>query len=256
MTGRMSDSDKAKKVLSAVERIIAKDQSIFELVAQAKTKVIAAASEKLSPGDVRELAAAELVRVVSNRAAIAGGASSLPSLIPGAGVLVGLGGGLAELVLLLKWEVELVLALQHLYGFDITDPRERQLAFLLASVGTYDATGKNFFVEVAKVPLTAVWNYAPRKLARFVVQALTVLLAVYVWRGFIKMIPVVGVVASTGLNKVFTRRVGNRCWKDLRTRRELLAEEKAAEVKAKKPAARARPAARRRARPAEAAEID
>lgn len=63
--------------------------------------------------------------------------AAAPALIPGAGTLMAaLGGALADMGFLLKYEVEMALVLSHLYGFDIRRDEERQLAFLRASVGT------------------------------------------------------------------------------------------------------------------------
>ena len=240
--------EKAKQILTAVERILASSQSIRSTVEDARAR----AKEKhlLQKIDtVRELTAHEVARHYSNRTAIAGGVVGLPGLILGVGsIAVSIGGGLAELTYLLKCEVEMTLALSHLYGFDIDDPRERQLAFLMASVGTYDATGRNFFVDVMKVEGTAIWNYVPRKVGKFVVEVVAVMVAMYWWRGLIKALPVVGVGIGIGMNKVLTQRVGARVTRDLRTRRDLLgrsAEKHAAAPKKPKAKAGRRPAAPR-----------
>jgi hypothetical protein len=47
---------------------------------------------------------------------------------------------------------------------------------------------------------------------------MAVLAGMYVWRGFLKLLPVVGIIAGTSLNKVLTARVGTRVRGDLRTR--------------------------------------
>ena len=55
---------------------------------------------------------------------------ALPGLIPGLGsIALSIGGGLAELTYLLKCEVEMTLALCHLYGFDIDAPASGSSAF-------------------------------------------------------------------------------------------------------------------------------
>ena len=163
------DDEKGRKLLTAVERIVASSDSIKSTVDTARPTV----KGGLKGPALREAPARELIRSYSNRAAIAGGASGIPAaLLPGIGsIAAAVGGGLAELTFLLKWEVEMALAMSHLYGFDIDDPRERQLGFLMASVGTYDATGQHFFVDIDKVEGTAIYNYAPRAVSRLVVTA-------------------------------------------------------------------------------------
>ncbi len=216
------DEERGKKLLTAVERILTDNDSIRALVREAKSKAAAGLTEEASKKELRRAAAKEVVRTFSNRAAVAGGASGLPALIPGVGsIALGIGGGLAELTFLLKFETEMALALTHLHGFDIDEPRERQLAFLMASVGTYDAAGKNFFVDVAKVEGAAIWNYGPRRLGRLVVTAATMVAAMYLWRGLLKMVPLVGIAVGTSMNKLLTQRVGDRCTKDLELRRRL-----------------------------------
>ncbi|MBK7858330.1 MAG: EcsC family protein [Archangiaceae bacterium] len=248
------DEQQARKLLTAVERIVASSASIRATV-EGVQATLKSSHPELKGDELRERVARALVKHYSDRAAIAGGASALPGLIPGWGSLVAaLGGTVAELTFLLKWEVEMALALSHLYGFDIEAPAERQLAFLMASVGTYDAGGKNFFVDVLKLEGTAMWNYAPRRVARIVVQALAMLLARYVWRGFLKAIPVVGIVVGGSVNKLLTQKVGARCLRDVQTRRGLMrdqAREASAGARKKKPARRKAKKAPRREPPAE-----
>src|SRR4051794_17704483 len=113
------DEERGRQLLSAVERILASNESIVATVEGVRASLKSTTPE-LEGQELREAVARELVKHFSTRAAIAGGASALPSLIPGWGSLVAaLGGTVAELTLLLKWEVEMALALSHLYGFDI-----------------------------------------------------------------------------------------------------------------------------------------
>jgi hypothetical protein len=234
--GSSKDEERGRKILTAVERILADNVTIKALVRESQDKAVSVLTDDASKKDLRRAAAKEIIRTYSNRAAVAGGASGIPSLIPGFGAIaLAIGGGLAELTAVLKFEVEMALALTHLYGFDIEEPRERQLAFLLASVGTYDAAGKNFFVDVAKVEGTAIWNYGPRRLGRLVITALTMIAAMYVWRGLFKVVPIVGIAVGTSMNKVLTQRVGDRCQKDLALRRNMVLREKKA-AKAEKAA--------------------
>ncbi len=224
--------DKGKKLLSAVERIVASNASIKTQVAEstARAKAQGHAGQAL-----REATAKELLRHYSNRAALVGGAAGLPALVPGIGSLaLGLGGLLTELGVLLKLEVEMALALSHLHGFDIEEPRERQLAFVMASVGTYDATGGNFFVDLARAEGVALWNYGPRQLGKFVVVAATGVALTWLSKSFLKLVPIVGVAVGTGVNKLLTVRVGERIARDLSTRVELATQ--APKPKKKKPA--------------------
>lgn len=219
-----ADEEKGKQLLSAVERLITTNDKLLEIVAQAeetareRSPLVAKQKDTL-----KGLTAQQLTRVFSNRAAIAGGAAAVPALIPGVGTIAaGVAGTLAELAYVLKCEVELCLSIAHVYGFDIEDKKERQLAFLLAAVSTYDSDGKNFLADVIRAEGVAIWNYSPRVIGRIVVKAMTALALSYVGRGLTRMIPVLGIVIGSGMNKVLTQRVGDRAARELRTRRELM----------------------------------
>ncbi|MFT3707429.1 MAG: EcsC family protein [Archangium sp.] len=219
-----ADEEKGRQLLSAVERLITSNEKLLEVVAQAeetaKERSPLVAKQK---DTLKGLTAQQLTRVYSNRAAIAGGASAVPALIPGVGTIAaGVAGTLAELAYVLKCEVELCLSIAHVYGFDIEDQKERQLAFLLAAVSTYDSDGKNFLADVIRAEGVAIWNYSPRVIGRIVVKAMTALALSYVGRGLTRMIPVLGIVIGSGMNKVLTQRVGDRAARELRTRRELM----------------------------------
>lgn len=247
------DDEQGRKLLTAVERIVGSSAAIKATVEGVQATLKSTQPELKGP-ELRSAVAAELVKHYSNRAAIAGGASALPGLIPGWGSIVAaVGGTFAELTLLLKWEVEMALALSHLHGFDIEQPSERQLAFLMASVGTYDAGGKNFFADIARLEGTAIWNYAPRRIARFVAQALAALAAMYIWRGFFKAIPVLGIGIGAVTNKVLTQKVGDRCVRDLQTRRELMKDEARAGASGSKAPrkAKSKPKAKKKAKKVE-----
>jgi hypothetical protein len=220
----MSDEEKGKQLLSAVERLVSPNQTLLEVIAQAEETARERSPEAAKQKDtLKGLTAQQLTRVYSNRAAIAGGASAIPALIPGFGTLAaGVAGTLAELAYVLKCEVELCLSIAHVYGFDIEEKKERQLAFFLAAVSTYDSDGKNFLADVIRAEGVAIWNYSPRVLGRMLVKAMTALALSYLGRGLTRMIPVLGIVIGSSMNKVLTQRVGDRATRELRTRRELM----------------------------------
>lgn len=213
--------EQGRELLTAVERIL---DDTAGLVALADRYLEEARRTSPAGGpEIREAAAQAAISRFSNLSAVAGGAAALPGLFPGVGTLVALtGGALADMGLMLKFEVEMALVLTHLHGFDIAQPEERQLAFLLASVGTYDAkSGGNFLVDVAKAEGVAVWNYAPRQVSKLLLAVLAKIALLQLSKGLVRALPVVGVVVGSAVNKVLTRRVGARCLRDLKLRREL-----------------------------------
>jgi hypothetical protein len=232
-----------RKLLTAVERIISDTHS---LVALSEEHLRRARERDLGgEGATREAAAEEVVRHFSTRTAITGGLAAAPSLIPGVGSLVAaVGGTLADIGMVLKYEVEMALVLSHLYGFDITRPAERQIAFLLASVSTYDEqSGGNFVTEVARAGGDALWNYAPREVSKMLLSVMTKLALLKLSRGLLaRALPVVGIAVGSTMNRVLTRRVGARCIRDLKTRRQLM-KQRAPEAAASAPPRKASKAA-------------
>lgn len=206
----------AERILSAVERITDTPQGILELVGKLRKE----------SADTAVLVE-RIVSHYSNRSAIAGGATALPALLPGIGTAAYLATGpLADMVLLLKFEVEMSCALAAAHGFDITRPEERQLAFLLAAVKTSDESlGRSVLADVGEVGWTAIWNYAPRRVVKLLVEILALIaVAVLAERLLLKAIPLVGIAVGAGMNKVLTSRVGKRANEELELRAKLLAE--------------------------------
>jgi len=118
------------------------------------------------------------------------------------------------------------MVLAHIHGFDLRKPKERQLAFLLASVGTYDArSGGNFLVDAAKAEGVAIWNYAPRQVSKVLLSVLTKIALMAISKSFLRALPLVGIAVGSSMNKVLTAKVGRRCHEDLRKRRALREEE-------------------------------
>lgn len=219
----VEDQEQGRKLLTAVERILADTDS---LVALSKQHLEKARQKKLPSEDaVRDAAALEVVRHFSNRSAVSGGLAALPGIVPGAGTLVAaLGGTLADMCFMLKFEVEMALVLSHLYGFDITRQDERQLAFLLASVSTYDAKRegeRSAVVDLAETQGIAFWKYAPREASKVLVSVMTKIALLSVSKGFFRALPLVGIAVGSSMNKVLTQRVGERCTGELKKRREV-----------------------------------
>ena len=219
---RRVEVEHGRTLLNAVERILAPTD---ELVALADEKLAAARMD--FPKDAvkaREEAVRAVIRTYSNRAGLVGVASTLPSTIPGIGTVVGIASGvLLDVGLLLKFEVELALVLSQLHGFDIRENDQRQLAFLMASVGTYEAqSGRNFVVDVLSAEAEALWNYTPRRVGKAILNVLGMMALMRLGRGWMRLVPLIGPLIGGATNSVLTRRVGEQCNQDLLTRRTLL----------------------------------
>lgn len=210
---------RGERLLTAVERLVREPDEIIAAVELLDLE----GEREISEAAYLRAAAKKIVSVHSTRSAIGGGLSAVPGLLPGAGTLVAtVGGSMADMAWMLKQEVEMALSLAYLYGYDITDERERWLAYGLASVSTYDArSGRNYLADLAETQIEAMVKYTPRQLSKLVVTYLGKLVLAQAGRGFVRGIPLVGVVVGAGGNKLLTSAVGWRCVTALRTRRRM-----------------------------------
>jgi hypothetical protein len=191
------------KLLNAVERMIARPAAIEAVVADYAAE----------HSDDLEALSRRIISHYSNRSALAGGLAALPGMVPGLGTLtVAFGTSLADMALVLKLEVELVLALARAHGVDIREPGERRLAFLVAAVNVAEVeSGRNVLLDIGSVSLTAL-RYTPREIEKHLLHVFGViaiaLATKYVPRGVVRAVPFVGIAVGAGLNKALTARVG------------------------------------------------
>lgn len=203
-------SRKGRALLMAVERIVDSPAKIRARAAEVEARIREALPDGAPDDQVRKAVEQRLIADYSNRTALAGGAAALPGIVPGIGSLTTLiGGGLVDMTFCLKYEVEMVLALAALRGYNIENARERQLAYLMAAAHTYEASsGENPLGDLLKTEADAVWNFTPRQLGKLVASLFVKLALWFAGKGFARALPLVGVVVSTAANKTLTMRVG------------------------------------------------
>jgi hypothetical protein len=246
--GRSGGKNHGEALLRAVERIVDSPSKIRAKAEAAEHEICSSLPKDASPAQRREVLERRLISEYSNKTALAGGAAALPSLVPGLGTLASaLGGGILDMTACLKLEVELALALASARGYDIEDPRERQLAYLLAAVHGSEASAVgSALADLVKAEADAIWHYTPRQLGKLVSAAFVRLAIQLAGRGLTRAIPIVGVVVSSAANKALTARVGREVIKALDER-----ERRAGGVEAppprRRPRAAGRPASRRAA---------
>jgi hypothetical protein len=208
-TTTTQSTNHGQRFLSAVERLLRSNEEIHDIVWEERQK---------GPG-----ASERIVSRFSNQSAVAGALAGAPSLVPGWGLLGAAGMMMVEMTYVMKFEVEMCLALAAHHGLDIRRRENRQLAFLLAAVGTSEEmTGRDPLLDLGASSLEAVWNYSPREISKLVLHVFGVVALVQasqsVGKGLLRAIPVVGVGVGAGVNKVLTRRVGLRAIRALRLR--------------------------------------
>ncbi len=219
---RDDEYTEGRRLLSAVERLVDDCDSLIAEVELLKSK-----NPAEDDPEARELVTRQIIAAYSMRAAIAGGVTALPGLLPGGGSAVALvGGALVDMTLMLKHDVEMILCLSHLYGYDIRDEKERWLAYVLAGIRTYDVAGRrNYLADLLEIQLDALPKYTPRQLFKLAATVLGKLALSSLSRGFVKAIPLVGIAVSASTNKFMTTSMGWWCVDALERRRLVPAED-------------------------------
>jgi hypothetical protein len=111
-------------------------------------------------------------------------------------------------------------------------------------VGTYDAqSGGDVlgeFAQAARAGGDAVWTYAPREVSKMVLSVMAKIALLKLSKGMLaRALPVVGIAVGSTMNRALTRRVGERCLRDLKTRRQLMKPRAAKEPQSAQPGAAA-----------------
>lgn len=215
--------EQGQRLVNAVERLLDDPGDLIALVDRL-TRVVQAEQPTADAGTLQDAVSERIVEHFATRAAISGGATALPGLLPGLGSLVAISGGtLVDVALTLKFEVEMAMALCWNHGFDIRDPDERRVAFLLASVFTEDSVpsgkpGSDFLSDMAKAEGVALWQYAPRQIPKLIVQVSGRILVRHAAKGLARALPLVGIAVGGTVNRTLTKRVGTRCIQELKKR--------------------------------------
>ena len=208
--------ENAKKVLHAIDRLIDSDDKIRAVCDRMKRAFLEdedEVEENVKPDLLFRETAKLIVAHYAKRSSVSGGLSGLTSLIPGFGSLLALvGSSLADVVFMLKYEVEMTLCLCHLAGYDISDPHDRQLAFTLASVSSYEVMqSDNKVLDTASLVGAAFWDYSVRELSKHLITVVARILCLWLSRGLVRSVPVLGVVVGASVNHVMTKRTGKFC---------------------------------------------
>jgi len=196
----------AKRVVSAVEMLIDSPEALHRRGWEQR---------QTHDGNV-DAACQAIISQQSNVSAIVGALSAAPAIIPGPGTAMAvLGGMLGEAILLLKLETELCMLLSAAHGFDVRLPHERQLAMLLASIGTFQSRhGDDVLLALGITSAEAIWNYAPREVSKLLLRVVGRVLVVGAARSGARTLllaaPFVGMGVGAGMNKALTARVGKR----------------------------------------------
>ena len=221
----MSNNDDKK--LAILEKIIASNDSIRAVVAKARTRAEKTVKKlKLSDEKISEkIAVRHIIAHYANMCALTGGASGLPALIPVIGHIYSIfGASTADALAALKFEIEMALALSDYMGYDIDDPKERQIAIGLACASLENAAKSKNPLKAKDVVDYALAEYSTRELSKTIIKLISRAIFALTAKRWTRFFPVVGIAIGGAVNKILTMHTGRGCYNAIRRRKYHLSE--------------------------------
>ncbi len=210
-----SDEDKDKPLLlRAVEAIVAGPDDIRAIVHECDAEVRARPrSRDLSPEDLRVKTADAIIERYARTCGRVGSLTAMAGAVPGLGTVVSLvGAAAADLAITMKYQIEMTMALAHLFGRDIAVEEEQRLCYAVAGLGVATQAGMLSFQKFTVQSLKeAAKRLLKTRAKRWLFDLFKKLGLKLTERGILKAIPLgVGVALSYTSNKKLTRYIGRR----------------------------------------------
>jgi EcsC family protein len=141
--------EQSDRLLKAVQTV-----AISPADAKAVVQRLRAQSEKENPKDEdgahRDRIAAHIISRYAKLAATSGGVTALSGVIPGIGTAIAMvGGGMADAVVGMKLQVDMVMCLAEAFGHDLLEPDAMHLCFLIAAGSSLEKAGVETGVKLA-----------------------------------------------------------------------------------------------------------
>ncbi len=201
-------------LLRAIESLVAGPQDIAATVERCREQVLRKhKKETLLPQDLQIKIADRVISRYAHTCGRVGSLTSAASVVPGVGTLITLvGANAADLAISMKYQVEMVMALAHLFGRDITEEEERSACYAIAGLGVATQAGLLSFQRFSvKSIQQAVKRLMKSKAKRWLLELFKRLGLGLSARGILKALPMgVGVVTSYASNVKLTMYIGRR----------------------------------------------
>lgn len=200
-------------LLQAVESILADPKEILKEVRQMEKKYHDRYASKKSAIEIKDVIVSHIISNYSYYTAFTGGATGLTGVIPGLGQVIAMvGGASADVVLTMKWEIEMVMAIAAVYGHNITLEEEKRICYIVAGLGAISEAAKEGGKAIgskAFIKMTEQYLKGPTLVA--VKQVFKKVGITFTRKAVQKAIPFgVGVVVGFGMNKTLTYYVGKK----------------------------------------------
>lgn len=216
-------NEDGERLMTSVERLLDSPETI-----RAYVKGVRAGLSRPSLETLGE----ELVSQYATTTGMVGAAVALPAAFPGIGTLATmLGGALVDVSVMLKYDVEMTLALLHVYDFDIEGDEERQLALALTGLSWVAEKSDDDMTDYVRAEMDAIWAYGGHHLTKVVATVFAKVALLQLGKGAARAVPLAGVVLGAGMNHTLTTRVGHQVLRTVKRRREEIDAGRAAAAK-------------------------
>ncbi len=209
---RSRDLDKPW-LLNALELILADPADIKRETQNLAHRYETKYSSKKSEDEIREMVAKKIISNYSYFAAFSGGATALTGVVPGLGtILAAFGGAAADTALMMKYQIEMVMALAVAYGHNIEKEEERRLCMVVAGLGAISEPAKQGGKNVGSKAFVRMVREHLKRGTLVAVKAVFKKVGItFTRKGLEKAIPFgVGVVIGATTNKGLTMYVGSK----------------------------------------------
>ena len=200
-------------LLNSVEFVLAKPEDIKRQTDAILNKYRKRYRSERDEEDVKEMVANKVIKNYSYMTAFSGGVTALAGVIPGLGTLASVtGGAAADIALCMKFQVEMVMALAHVYEHDILAEEERRLCFIIAGLGAINQATQKGAKEVGSKAFTKmVQQYLKGSSLAAVKEIFKRVGVTFTRKGLEKAVPFgVGAVIGFTVNKTLTWFIGIR----------------------------------------------
>lgn len=200
-------------LLKAIEFLLAKPENIRKETDSLLVKYRKRYHDDRDDEDIKELVANKVIQNYSYLSAFGGGATALAGVIPGLGTVVAaVGGSTADVALSMKFQVEMTMALAHIYDHDILEEEERRLCFIIAGLGALNQATQKGAKEVGSKAFTKmVQQYLKGSSLVAVKEVFKKVGVTFTRKSIEKAIPFgIGVIVGFTVNKTLSWYVGVR----------------------------------------------
>jgi hypothetical protein len=211
-----SDDEHPKEkmtLIKAIELVLAKPENIKKETDNILAKYRKRYKAERDDEDIKELVANKIIQNYSYMSAFSGGTTALAGVIPGIGTIVSIAGGAtADVALSMKFQIEMTMALAHIYDHDILEEEEKRLCFIIAGLGAVNQAAQKGAKEVGSKAFTKmIQQYLKGSTLVAVKEIFKRVGITFTRKGVEKAIPFgVGVIVGFTANKTLSWYVGVR----------------------------------------------